>query len=433
MARTRKYTIRYGGERCGTYNGSPSPMTAYTGEHLCTDETHPGPPYRSGGPLLVKKRKISLGRAATFSAHYGPGSGAPHVWDGYLAATPYIPPVAPTPTSLSGWGARGWNRTFPLHPIYQLGVSLIELKDAPGMLRQTMRLLKSLRGLSLSRIPKTIKEFLTDVRNGVVESSGHYLNLQFGWVPVVQDLIFLVKMKTKLRNKLAWLKKQNKKAFRRRVVLDEGGFSENIARSLSRPGSMTPLLVTQLYAPPVVTSFTFPVRKDFKRTIWFEAKYRFYIPELTEDEVNLRDYTRLQTNLLGLDLDPTILYKVTPWTWLVDWFSSSGAVVQNIFLRARHHVVAEYAYIMCRESFTYVAQGQVTVHTGVASSGTGFVWTGKDLTLNGTSQTVYEFRQREVANPYGFGLTFSSLSAYQWSILAALGLSRGSKHSAPRT
>jgi hypothetical protein len=431
MARTRKYINQYGGEVCGYYNGTATPVPALTGVHLCVDETHPGPPYRSGGPLLVTKRKISYGRTDTFTSHYDT---APNLlWSGYFAAKAYIPTVEPVPTPLSGWGAKGWNRTFPLHPIYQLGVSLVELKDAPGMLLQTKRLLMQLRSLSLTRIPRTVQQFLTDVRNGTVESSGHYLNLQFGWVPVIQDLIFLSKMRQKLSRKLAWLKKQNKKAFRRRVVLDEGGFSEDIPRVLTERSTMVPPLNTFHYAGAVTSSFPAPVRKDVNRKIWFVAKYRFYIPELSSNQVNLRDFSRLQTELLGLALDPTILYKVTPWSWLVDWFTSSGAVVQNIYLRARYHVVAEYAYVMCSESLTYVAPGHVTVHTGRYGPATGYVWTGGDRRLNGVTQTKYEFRQREVANPYGFGITFASLSAYQWSILAALGLSRRGKHSAPRT
>ena len=140
---------------------------------------------------------------------------------------------------------------------------------------------------------------------------------------------------------------------------------------------------------------------------------------------------KLSLQLLGLDLDPTTLYKAYPWTWLLDWFSSAGSVVQNVFAQAKYSVLAEYAYVMCSEKFTYTAPAQVTVNTGEAVY--PLYEFPSSMSFSGASRTYYEFKQRQAANPFGFGITFASLSAFQWSILVALGLSRGGKGFSPRT
>jgi len=333
--------------------------------------------------------------------------------------------------NLSGWGAKGWNRAFPIHPIYNLGVSLAEIRDLPRMLKQTWGFFSSTRHISFSRKPGTVGGFLASVGDGISEAAGDYLNLQFGWVPALQDLNFLLSMQKKLAQKVAWLRRHNGKSIRRNFEMDSNGFSESLDRFIYPYATMKPTLPTELYKGFLFDYQNIPVRKTYNRRIWFRSKWRFYIPELAEDGVLTK---ALKFNLVGLALDPSIVYKATPWSWLLDWFVSVGAVIQNIYLRLRFQCVAEYAYILCSEDYEYEAPGFTEVNTGKQHFDQNFnvVWPGS-LKLSGVSKTYYEFRQREEANPYGFGITFSSLSAYQWSILAALGLTRGGKSFATRT
>lgn len=435
-SRNRKYFIRYGGEKIGsgTSFGVPYDQLCPThiGEHSCSDEVHPGPPYSSGGPLYVTKKKVYMHRTPSFSATFGSDS-----YSGKMAVLPYVPSPEPTPLSLSGWGAKGWNRTYPLHPVYNLGVSLAELKDFPRMITQTWKTGKAL----LSPYPfkggklKTLGQFISDIKKGPKFLADNYLNVQFGWVPFAQDIEAVLNYQEKLRKKLIWLQRHNGKSVRRKIELDSWSFSEAIARTVPPQTCMVPGLRTEFYAGSVVANENVDVIKEYSNRIWYVAKYKYWLPELANDQFLLRDHSRLKGELYGLALDPTIIYKVMPWSWLLDWFSSAGAVVQNAFAGARFGVVAEYAYVMCRETFTYTSPGHCTVNTGTYGFLTPpprFDWSGTPKKLGGVSRTVYEFRQREVANPYGFGITFGSLSNYQWSILAALGLTRGGKHFAPR-
>jgi hypothetical protein len=299
-----------------------------------------------------------------------------------------------------------------------LGVALAEVREVPRMLKQTRDFLYWLRGLRFARFPQSIKDFVRRTSRGTKNLAGNYLNLQFGWVPFINDLYDIFTMRIKLEKKIAWLRSKNRKSVRRRIELDSGGFSEDIPRNVPPHTTMSPLLPTLFYTGSVVTSYPIPVQKVFKRKIWYVAKYQFYIPELADPNSRL---LKLKLDLSGLSLDPSVLYQAIPWSWLIDWFTSVGDILQNISTRMAYHVVARYAYVMCDESFTYEAPGYVNVNVG--TRGSLPVWSLGSRYLQGVSRTIYEFKNREVANPYGFGITFSSLSAYQWSILAALGLS----------
>jgi len=297
------------------------------------------------------------------------------------------------------------------------------------MLTQTMR---GLKALASRKGPwtgaKTIREFLQRARELSQSKADAYLYGAFGVWPMLQDLLFLLEMQEKLNRKLLWLRRHNGKAIRRKVILNEYEFSENIARSSAPSSQFAPTLSSTLYPSGQTTAVSNPVLKSYERRISYAAKYRFYIPEITPEMLENQPFG-LATDLLGLSADPSILYKLIPWSWLLDWFTSVGAAMSNIITRVRGQVVAEYAYVMCEERFTYSSPGTVIVRQGTSNGGP---WSLPDRRLSGVSLTTYEFRQREVANPYGFGITYGGLSSYQWSILVALGLSRGSKHSSPR-
>jgi hypothetical protein len=416
--RTRTRNIRYGGWTCGILNGTIRTQAAFIGVHSCTDETHPGPPYLTGGPFSVTKKQVFMDRTEPYTAHYGPFVPFQD-WTGWLYANAYTPAPVPTRRSLAGWGAKGYNRAYPLHPIYSLGVSIGELRDFPRMIQQTWDFFKRMR-LPLSRIPRTLGDFLKDVKSNSVNASNDYLNLQFGWVPFAKDLAFIAKMESKLQQKITWLRRHNKKPFRRKFDLDSTEWYEDLPRTLSPQATMSPVLPTQLYAGSVVTTYPFPVSHRYKSKIWFSSKWKIYMPELNDLS---NDLSKLKAQLAGIDLDASIIYNLTPWSWLLDWFTNVGDVLQNISLMAKHQCVAVYAYVMCRETHDYDARGYVDVNVGTRQS--SGVWTGGQKRLGGKATTKYTFLNREVANPYGFGITYASLSAYQMSILAALGLSRG--------
>ena len=423
--RTRSTFHKFGGKAViQNWDGSGQTLDTYFGVHTCTDETHPGPPYRTGGPLSVKKDYFLHGLTRRWDATLGTGI----YYHGRMWSKPYIPAV-PTATNLSGWGAIGWNRTYPLHPIYNLGVSIGEMKDLGGMVNQTIRGFNSIRRFSsaYAKSFSSVGAFLRSAKTTSRNIGDSYLYGAFGLWPMLQDLIFLLQEQEKLNKKLRWLQRHNGKTIRRKIELDKGGFSESIPRFITPAASLLPSLHTSFYGPKAFVGVNMPLTKTYDRRIWFVAKYRIWIPELVGWSPAKPPPGGLQLDLLGLAPDPAIIWKLFPWSWLLDWFTSVGAMISNIYLRAHSQVVAEYAYVMASENYTWRALSYCDVREGDLA----VIYRLTNLLCE--SSTRYVLRNRVVANPYGFGITFKSLSAYQWSILAALGLSRGGKHSNPRS
>lgn len=111
----------------------------------------------------------------------------------------------------------------------------------------------------------------------------------------------------------------------------------------------------------------------------------------------------------GLDT----LYQLTPWSWLVDYFSNLGDIVSNLNAFASEGLVMPFAYIMSQKD------------TVVRSSLEYEFWNGSGWSKDTVFDTVFLTSKRRLpAHPFGFGISDSGLTGKQLSILVALGLSR---------
>jgi len=115
--------------------------------------------------------------------------------------------------------------------------------------------------------------------------------------------------------------------------------------------------------------------------------------------------------LLGLTLTPDTLWNAAPWSWAVDWFSNTGDVISNVTDSVTDGLVMRYGYIMehsiVKNIYSLTKPGTLNPDVRVPS-----------ITL------VVETKKRRRANPFGFGLSWGSLSLRQQAIALALGLTR---------
>jgi len=119
--------------------------------------------------------------------------------------------------------------------------------------------------------------------------------------------------------------------------------------------------------------------------------------------------------LLGLQgLTPALLWELTPFSWLIDWFANIGTLISVNQALQENNLVLRYGYLMQKN----------TALVTIAHPGYPF-YTGHTGPLSAT--LTYEWKQRVRATPYGFGINTATLSASQWAILAALGLTSGPK------
>lgn len=384
---------------------------------VCYDRTNPGPPYKSGGSLLISDREwkhspsssLSLendlwgkyqgsfihGEIANFRYGLWGGGAPPGPEDSNFGDHAGGAFITSNMDDLDAQGATGFNRAKPGKPIVDLGQFLGELPNIPTIPG---------RGLlnALKSSPKDAKD-----RVSFAKAAGNeYLNVEFGWKPILSDLQKILFLKDHLATRIAQLKRDNGKPIRRQVTLvniEDSDVTEYDTENPFYP------YVHPFYhvngtgkASSVVTS----TRKD-----WFVGKFRYYIPDINMPEFP----SRITPAFLGLNPSPSLVWELTPWSWLIDYFANVGDVLSNMSDNAAENLVAEYGYIMSAVEHTTYSTQKGTINT---SSPKGLQSISASITYR------HSLKRRSFASPYGFGLKPGDLSGRQAAILGALGISR---------
>jgi hypothetical protein len=237
-------------------------------------------------------------------------------------------------------------------------------------------------------------------------AGSEYLNYQFGWLPLVSDI-------RSFANTVI-----NSEEIRRQYEADSG---HPIKRSITFPTELSIVdegsTSSGIRAWPVPASKTGYWRhtgamqtiRTTKSEMWFEAVYTYHLPPLG---TTARDVA-IANKLYGIRQTPETIWNLTPWSWAVDWFTNAGDIISNIGSFQADGLVMPRAYLMCRQTDTveYRHSGAVTHRHSIPCD----VWQRFTTTV----------KQRHPANPFGFGIDDTDLTDRQWSILAALGLTRG--------
>jgi hypothetical protein len=307
---------------------------------------------------------------------------------------PFPPSARSSETDLQAYGTTAIARCSPTNNVANLAVALTELYHEG---------LPNLLGASLweSRVRK-----LRDVK---AASGDEYLNVQFGYKPLVGDILDTVKGVVKLSHRISQAERDSGKVVRRQysfppvVQVSETTINDRTGVTLmSRTG------FSSLEQPPYNQG---KVVRHRVTTInrWFSGAFTYYLPPRGIGMLDKLDQAR---KILGLDLNLDVIWNLTPWSWAVDWFSNTGDYLSNIDSWIQYGLVVRYGYIMEHSSVqdTYYFTGP----TGLKS---GNVFP-QSVTL------VTETKLRRRATPFGFGFT-GVLNNTQKTIVAALGLNRG--------
>lgn len=391
-----------------------STIRAYCGQdilrknELCLDETHvpiDAPDYlRKGGPLDLTL--VEVKNAFTRSLNVS-SSSMVYQYVGRLRCNK-IPTVAQLQRPVShsnevaSYGTAAWNRFRPGRPAVNMGVFLGELRDLPRMLQDTCRRLKDIwqKMRSLKRNPRFLN-YKYVFKHGGHELAQDYLSYQFGWAPFVGDLLRCYEVSKTIDRRFSEIRRNNGKLRRRggRVVHE----SETVVL-FNGPdsGAFTPVLPSPMYrtTPHRITTQT--ISKEY----WFKGAFRYYIPDIG----SLQWENRTRRKLYGLSLNAEVVWNLVPWTWLIDWFGNIGDVISSLDTGWADNLTCKYAYMMGTDS-------TVITHNCTA-----------DFALGGSvslgTELRYISKQRVAATPYGFAVSYDSLSPRRLAILAALGISR---------
>lgn len=296
-------------------------------------------------------------------------------------------------TSLEARGTEAIRDTIPNKSPADLAQALIELKR--------------------EGLPKLIG--LQTLRDGLSPRStgGEYLNLEFGIKPILRDLLDVATAVSNSRELYKrWMTESGKKLHRQRhfPVVRETLTSGPIAGSgISRWPVLNMQYCFVSNGTGIATTTVEKSRRDY-----FKGAYTYHIDK---DKLGtMLGNAEAAAWLLGLKVTPEVLWEITPWSWLVDWVTNIGDNISNASALGSDGLVLRYGYMMrhTRVTSTRTLVGVKHVSTLKPVPPISFV-------------ALYERKQRIRANPYGFQTLTSAFSPKQWSILTALGLTRGNR------
>ncbi|DAD51642.1 maturation protein [ssRNA phage Gerhypos.1_39] len=243
-----------------------------------------------------------------------------------------------------------------------------------------------------------------------------FLNVVFGWKPLMGDIQSTAKAVRHANTVLKQFERDAGKAVRRRYTFDtiESRGNATLLFSGNAPFIGEDSNGTLWNMSAILGSGqVWKVSENINRT-WFSGAFTYHLPTGYNSRKAL-DRAALEANrVFGLELTPEVLWNLAPWSWALDWVSNAGDVLKNISQHIQYGQVLRYGYIMeniiSRDIYSYLQKtppvhfaGNVSVPMLILETNT---------------------KKRRGANPFGFGLTWSGLTATQQAIAAALGLTR---------
>jgi len=296
--------------------------------------------------------------------------------------------------ALIGMGTKGIAMATPNNPLNDLGTFIGELREFPKLYS-----------------PKKWMEATRDLRKLPRRTAEDYLNFEFGWRPLVSELLGFCTDSRNADERLKSFTRNSGKRVRRKrqVVSEESQTSTSVTGTGVYPSDA---LDSTFWDPPTGTpTLTTDVRTSATGT--FTGSFTYYLPNVSNKANIAKRRKRLRRFLLEARPDAETLWNLSPWSWAADWIGNLGDVIHNLDAFSQDGLVMHYGYI------TYYQPALVT-----------WRFSGRVL-KNGSYQpeqscTVTRI-QRVRATPFGFGLNPDSFTNRQWAIIGALGITRGSR------
>jgi len=369
-------------------------------QERCWDQLHPGPPYLTGGPFTKVAHFTNQYEVKTPDSEWSAGTDkyVGHFRPLYLPSKSHnaktLSIYESSLSDLSAEGPSGWNKFRPAKPSANLGQFLAELRETPRMLMTTADAFR-VRWRDVYR--------QNSGKKAQKAAANHWLNTQFGWLPFVSDLRKFIKTSFELEKRMKRISDHNGKWQRRGGTMVE----EDDGRIFyTRSGAgLQPILGTSYYNYPYGKTSYYV---HYTRKVWFKAKFRYYLKAFSPEAGKYGHIDRFN-RLYGLELTPSLVWELIPWSWLSDWCNTMGDSIANSTAINDDDLAAKYAYIM------------ETVSQRIDTTGTNYLKSGA---VSLTASSTLERKKRVAASPFGFGLSFGDFSPRRLSILGALGLSR---------
>lgn len=313
---------------------------------------------------------------------------------------------------------------LPTSRRYSIFRELVELRDLPRTITQFRSTAQNLTRLLDSMHSNTagLNKILSYSRTSLKDIPKEYLSYHFGYRQVFEAILGLVDKPLQIAKEINYLQKRNGQptTFRR------------TKKFLSTPSTTPPTFEYDSLSPEEYSR----VQSNGKFTRETELKMvintTFDFPPL---EVP-RFKKKLFFEKLGAHPSITDLYNLTPWTWLLDWFSGVGNYVQAMDTINNDPSLINWGFI------TSVQKGEAsTMYSSKSDSFSDVRTNGHLVSQTFTKQNLhtstvswtYHLR-KELGQTYGVKTLQepSNLSTYQKSILGAILTSRTPHKTGPR-
>ena len=310
---------------------------------------------------------------------------------------------------LDAYGALAYTQASPLSEEFSLPAFVGELREGlPSLLPAVF--MKNTAGWSDS-----VKGRLRDAKN----AGGDYLNVQFGWIPLLNDVISLATALAKATVAITAMDDIHR--YRELPITDTTSVHELGVRGdwtdIPEMPSMSPgTNIPSAALSANVIKGTYTVVQNYSSRMWFEGNF----VKLPKASLGLDRHMAQFDWLIRTDLTPSDLWQIAPWSWLVDWFIDIGGLIDAFQTGTSNRILSTYAYAMREETRTsttllrniFVQQGGSYTRTYIGPKDYSHV-------------RIAQRKRRIRANPFGFILNPTvSLSLGQQLILGALGLTK---------
>lgn len=263
-------------------------------------------------------------------------------------------------------------------------------------------------GETLERTPSLFISTLQSRASFFKSLGSDYLNVEFGWKPFVADLKEICYAITHQEEILKQWKRDAGKLIRRGYTFPvEETVTEGVEVGSHRA---FPSVSSQFYTGTSTGNRTY--RRVIRTKKWFSGAFVYHTGFGDGIIAEGSEWYRNAQHLLGISLTPDVLWQITPWSWLTDWFWNFGDILTNVRAFAFDGLVMPYGYAM------WETVGTTTYRLDQSNAYVG----GKEF--HGRVVVRVTMQKRVPATPFGFDVSIGDLSPRQIAILAALGMSR---------
>jgi hypothetical protein len=261
-------------------------------------------------------------------------------------------------------------------------------------------------------VPKLIgKELLKTKFKDYRKYGSEYVNLEFGWKPIVSDLMKTAQAVTESEKILKQLERDSGKNIRRKYAFpEEASVTEGKigGRYCYLPGGFS-LPTYQYDGAGILTEHV-----EVKTRSWFSGCFTYHLNLGNTLPDKIGRQAAEARKLYGLELTPATVWNLAPWSWALDWEGSVGDAIHNVSRFSQDGLVMRYGYIMQEKTakVTYTLHGGLPKQEGKSNG---------PVSMSVTTKSQQRYR----ATPFGFGFDMTALNGRQSAILGAIGISNG--------